>query len=403
MTPVVAATLLPPAESTFVDQNGVPYAGGFVSFYVPSTSTPKDTWKDAAQTQLNTNPIVLDSAGRAIIYGSGCYTEILQDSLLNTIWNQFTCDTAAGGINFAGVSTGTANSQSISVPNFSNQDGQVIQLRVGFTNTGPLTLSVNGTTIGVLKDLPQGPVFLTGYEWIVGNMVSLIYDASRGALHMQALPPQPGSSANIASAATTDIGTVASHYAKVTGTTTITSFGSSCSNTQPIYFVQFAGILTLTNSAALALPGGGNIITVANDSAIASCLGSGNWQVLAYFPANAGNVPKGAVMAFNLAACPGGWSLMDGTSGTVDMRGQFVRGLNTSGSGTDPSRVLASLQADQLQDHVHNYNSGTAAQAAAGGAVAAGLAGASTTIPTSGNHGTETRPTNYAFLYCQKK
>lgn len=36
-------------------------------------------------------------------------------------------------------------------------------------------------------------------------------------------------------------------------------------------------------------------------------------------------VPPGAVMAFNLSACPTGWSIANGTGGTPDLRGEFIR------------------------------------------------------------------------------
>jgi hypothetical protein len=40
-------------------------------FFVPGTTSPKPTFQNAAQTIANTNPVQLDSAGRATIYGTG--------------------------------------------------------------------------------------------------------------------------------------------------------------------------------------------------------------------------------------------------------------------------------------------------------------------------------------------
>jgi len=82
------ANILPEGKSQFVDGNGKPYAGGFVYFYIPSTTTFKNTWQDAAQTILNTNPIVLDGDGRAIIFGSGAYRQQLYDVNSNLVWDQ---------------------------------------------------------------------------------------------------------------------------------------------------------------------------------------------------------------------------------------------------------------------------------------------------------------------------
>lgn len=84
------AGLLPNGEQTFVDANGQPYSGGSVYFYLPSTTTPKTTWVDPGEVVPNANPVVLDTAGRAIIYGAGQYREILKDQWGNTIWDQLT-------------------------------------------------------------------------------------------------------------------------------------------------------------------------------------------------------------------------------------------------------------------------------------------------------------------------
>lgn len=93
-----------------------------------------------------------------------------------------------------------------------------------------------------------------------------------------------GGQTNVASAATVNLGAVTSHYANITGTAAITSFGSSASTATPIYLVTFAGALTLTyNATSLITPSAGNIYTQAGDSAIMLYLGSGNWQVLGYF------------------------------------------------------------------------------------------------------------------------
>lgn len=90
----MAATLLPNAKQQFFDANGNPLAAGTVTFYVPGTSTLKATYQDAAQTISNTNPIILDAAGEAIIFGSGAYRQLVKDSLGNTIWDQLTYDTS---------------------------------------------------------------------------------------------------------------------------------------------------------------------------------------------------------------------------------------------------------------------------------------------------------------------
>lgn len=91
------ASILPPAKTTFFDQNGNPLTGGKVDFYIPGTTNRKTTWQDAAETIPNTNPVVLDAAGRAIILGSGSYRQVVKDKNNNLIWDQVTSSPGSSG------------------------------------------------------------------------------------------------------------------------------------------------------------------------------------------------------------------------------------------------------------------------------------------------------------------
>src|ERR1700740_853390 len=85
----------------------------------------------------------------------------------------------------------------------------------------------------------------------------------------------------IASAATTDLGSVNTTRTAISGTTTITSFGTKAN---AFKFVRFTGAsLTLThNGTTLILPGAANIATAAGDTAIFASDASGNWRCYAY-------------------------------------------------------------------------------------------------------------------------
>lgn len=87
--------------------------------------------------------------------------------------------------------------------------------------------------------------------------------------------------ADIASAATTDIGAATGEYVEITGTVTITALGTVAAGTKRI--VRFTGALTLThNATSLILPNATNITTIANDCGIFISLGSGNWICIDY-------------------------------------------------------------------------------------------------------------------------
>jgi hypothetical protein len=59
----------------FFDNSGVPLAGGLLYSYEAGTTTPAATYTSSAGTIANTNPIVLDAAGRppSEIWLSGSY------------------------------------------------------------------------------------------------------------------------------------------------------------------------------------------------------------------------------------------------------------------------------------------------------------------------------------------
>lgn len=88
----MAVTLLPNGKQQFIDEDGNPLADGKVYFYVPNTSPPefKTTWQDINQTTENTNPVILDAAGRAVIWGSGIYRQVVYDLNDQLVWDQIT-------------------------------------------------------------------------------------------------------------------------------------------------------------------------------------------------------------------------------------------------------------------------------------------------------------------------
>jgi hypothetical protein len=84
----MSKTLCPVLKQDFVDLNGVPLAGGFLYSYTAGTATPQSTYTDEIGNTPNTNPVVLDSAGRADVWlGSGAYKFVLKDSNGATLWS----------------------------------------------------------------------------------------------------------------------------------------------------------------------------------------------------------------------------------------------------------------------------------------------------------------------------
>lgn len=164
---------------------------------------------------------------------------------------------------------------------------------------------------------------------------SLPNDAVRKAeydLKLDILQP----SIDVASSTTTDIGAAASQNVRITGTTTITGFGTAAAGT--FRRVQFNGILTLTyNATSLILPSAANITTAAGDVAEFVSEGSGNWRCVNYIRFSGSPVNSSAFSGRNL--------IING-QGCVNQR-LYVSGTNTSGANQytlDRWRVVTSGQ-----------------------------------------------------------
>lgn len=65
-------------------------AGGKLFFYETDLTTPKNTWAEEALTTLNSNPVVMDAAGRTLtdVWGDGEYGVVMTDADDVVIWTR---------------------------------------------------------------------------------------------------------------------------------------------------------------------------------------------------------------------------------------------------------------------------------------------------------------------------
>ena len=90
--------IVPNGKAYYVDKNGKPLAGGKVFYYQPGGTTPKTTYQDINLTTPNSNPVILDGSGMALVWGTGIYRQVVQDRLNNQIWDTTTSvATGSGG------------------------------------------------------------------------------------------------------------------------------------------------------------------------------------------------------------------------------------------------------------------------------------------------------------------
>lgn len=175
------AALLPDGKQQYFDNNGNPLAGGTINFYIPATTTNKTTWQDSGQTTPNTNPVVLDSAGRAIIYGTGTYRMLLKDSLGNTIYDALTTGQVQGGYTTGGTAAGTANAKTLTASGYTNTNGAMVCFVNNSANTGAVTLNVNSQGAVAVRspfsgDLWSGALVANYFYCVVYNSASSEYD-----------------------------------------------------------------------------------------------------------------------------------------------------------------------------------------------------------------------------------
>ncbi len=141
---------------------------------------------------------------------------------------------------------------------------------------------------------------------------------------------------DIASATTTDIGAALGNKVNVTGTTTITGFGTIGAGA--IRIVTFTGVLVLThNATSLRLPTSANITTQAGDVGIFGSLGSGNWECVGYLrkdgTALAGGGGGGDVSSNTATSVDNEIVLFNGTTGKSIKRGNALSGFLSLASG----------------------------------------------------------------------
>jgi microcystin-dependent protein len=219
---------------------------------------------------------------------------------------------------------------------------------------------------------------------------------------------------------------------------TITTSGTIALDTacvvQPTAFTAKGALLTATAAStptALAVGTDGYVLTANSASSTGLC-----WQPV-------GDSPVGAIAFFAMSTAPTGWLVADGScvsrttysslyakigttygagNGTTtfqlpDLRGQFVRGWNSSATGCDPSRTFGSCQSNAFACHCHGitmtcglagvpewfYPDNTSTQRGyaqcGGSAVNTKQRGYSDCF---GGSATETRPDNIALLPCIK-
>lgn len=161
--------LAPFVKAQWFDSNGKPMAGGCIFSYSSGSSTPLATYADYSGSIPNTNPVILDSAGRADIWLSGQSYRLrlvapggINCSTGSQIWQEDGINSSVTQL-LALNNTWSGNNSFQATTTF----GGPVTFNLGFTSNGPSNLTLGGSLNGTFSGSPifsGTPNFSNGFS-----------------------------------------------------------------------------------------------------------------------------------------------------------------------------------------------------------------------------------------------
>jgi hypothetical protein len=171
------------AGAQFFTNNGDPLVGGLLYVYAAGTTTPATTFIDPSGTTNNTNPIVLNAGGRTPyqiwVNGGVLYKFVLKDSAGVTIGVYDNIPAIDDPVTFNNLITVTGTNTLLGTstpPNTTYVAGMTLSFVVANTNTGPVTIDVDG--LGA-KEITVGTTNLIAGQLNAGGIAAIEYDGTR--------------------------------------------------------------------------------------------------------------------------------------------------------------------------------------------------------------------------------
>ena len=169
------------AGAQFLDANGAPLTGGLLYSYLSGTSTPATTYTSRAGTANNTNPIVLDAAGRTpseiwldggvlykFVLKSSTYVQIgTYDSIpaINDTTSISNLITVAGTNALTGLATPTLGGYAAGAQySFIAQNTNTAAVTIDIDTLGVKSITKFGTTPLAAGDIQAGALTLIEYD-----------------------------------------------------------------------------------------------------------------------------------------------------------------------------------------------------------------------------------------------
>jgi len=172
------------AGAQFSDANGAPLTGGLIYTYLAGTSTPATTYTTRDGTTNNTNPIVLDAAGRtpAEIWldGGVLYKFLLKTSAFVQIGSYDDIPAINDTTSISNLITvaGTNTLTGLATPALGGYaTGAQFSFIAQNTNTAAVTIDID--TLGVKSITKFGTTPLAAGDIIAGALMLIEYDGTR--------------------------------------------------------------------------------------------------------------------------------------------------------------------------------------------------------------------------------
>jgi hypothetical protein len=234
------------AGAQFFDSNGTPLAGGLLYVYTAGTTTPATTWTTSAGTVANTNPIVMNAAGRTpfeiwlnsgVTYKFALYTST--NVLISTYDNIPAIDDPTVFNNLITV-TGTNTLTGVSVPPYTSYvAGMTLSFIPVTTNTGAVTLDLDG--LGAKNVFVGSSTALSSGDLVAGRIAQIQYDGTRFQLYQSSIADNAVTTAKIADANVTAAKLAAGAAVSNIGFTPVQQGGGTGQLTNKVYIGWSAG------------------------------------------------------------------------------------------------------------------------------------------------------------------
>lgn len=266
----------------FFDDDGKPLVDGeiFIGVFNADPEVATAIFSDPELTVALANPQTIDSFGRATnkIYIPGLYSMEVKDSNEVTKYTNLKNGEVQGtGITSIGSIAGTNNitgTATTTITAYVNNETYVFV--AASANTGNVTLNWDG--VGAKSLVYDFDTQLEQNHIVADQTIAATYNSTED--NFQWVNPNRQvrygvEGASVASATTVDLGLVTGNSIDISGTTTITSFGTTPDGS--VFWATATGIFQITyNVTSMIIPAQANYTTAVGDVIRIQSLGGGN-------------------------------------------------------------------------------------------------------------------------------